>query len=743
MNSPTITSPAMMTSTGMILGTAAYMSPEQAKGRPADRRSDVWAFGCVLYEMLTGVQAFGGETVSESIANVLGKDPNWNALPTSTLASVRRLLMRCLERDPKQRLHDIADARLDIEEAIREKSREPSDSETPSSWRMAPAVVGLVAAVALLVGAAGAYVTMRNRGAMRPLAPQVLRLTAELGAGVSLANTSLGASVILSPDGHTLAFVGQKSDGTPQLYVRRLDQLRAMPLSGTDAAASPFFSPDGQWIAFFADGKLKKISVTGGAEVVLCDAPHGRGGTWSEDGTIIFTPDSQVVNLWRVSSAGGTPAALTKLDPGEMQQKWPQVLPGGKAVVFTSHTRLNGFDNAQLVVQTLKTGVRTVLQRGGYYGRYLPGGHLLYIARGTLFALPFDLDRLAVTGAAVPVLDGVATNQAITGGAQYAVADNGTLAYVPGSSINLETPVQWMDRDGHATTLRPAATNWANPRFSPDGQRLAMEVRDSKQNPVYIVVYDWSRDTLIRLASSDSYDTFPVWTPDGRRIVFSRARAGEAGANLYAQRADGTGDVQRLTEGKSNQYASSWSPNGKFLTFRDEHPTTGGDVMILPVEGDDASGWKLGKATAFLNSPADEGEAMFSPDGHWLAYVSDESGRDEVYVRPFPDSERKWAVSTGGGNFPRWSGRRHDLFYGTPDGHIMVVSYTVERDSFRAEKARLWSEGRFQTRVNEPFDLHPDGERFALAALPDSNQDHVNLIFNFFYEVRRVAPATK
>jgi serine/threonine-protein kinase len=270
-----------------------------------------------------------------------------------------------------------------------------------------------------------------------------------------------------------------------------------------------------------------------------------------------------------------------------------------------------------------------------------------------------------------------------------------------------------------------------------------MEVRDRRQNQVYIVIYDWSRDTLIRLAASGSYDTFPVWTPDGQRIVFTRIIAGESDASLSMRRADGTGDVQRLTESKKIESATSWSPNGKLLTFSEENPTTGSDVMMLPVDGDDVSGWKPGKGTPFLNSPADEGEAMFSPDGHWLAYVSDESGRDEVYVRPFPGSERKWAISSGGGNYPRWSSRRHDLFYGTPDGHIMVVSYAVDRVSFRAEKPRLWSEARFQTRVNAPFDLHPDGERFAVAELPDINQGHVTLIFNFLDEVRRVAPATK
>jgi len=738
-HSPTRT--AAETQRGVILGTAAYMSPEQARGKAVDKRVDIWAFGCVLFEMLSGAQAFGGETASDSIARVLGDDPNWSQLPVSTPTTVRRLLTRCLERDPKQRLHDIADARLEIEDAIGHKIDKLSPSPTSSPRRFTLMSLVAVAVVASLFGVIGAFVALHNRGA-RTSKSGVLRLTAELGAPAMLANTNLGASAVLSPDGRSLVFVAQKGSETPQLYVRRLDQLRAVPLAGTEHASSPFFSPDGQWIGFFAEGKLRKIPVIGGAEVVICDAPDGRGGTWSEDGTIIFTPDSRMVSLWRVSASGGTPKPLTKLDSGEMQHKWPQVLPGGLAVVFTSHTSTNAFDNAQLVVQRLKTGERTTVLRGGYYARYVPSGHLLYIARGTLFALPFDLDRLTVAGPAMPVIEGVATNQAITGGAQYSVSNSGAIAYVPGPSLNLEIPVQWMYADGHMTTLRPATTNWTSPRFSPDGQRLAMEVRDARQNQVYVVVYDWRHDTLIRLASSRNADVLPVWTPDGRHIVFSRHTGGESPSNLYVQRSDGTGEVQRVTESMNTQFANSWSPNGRFLAFTENNPTTQGDVMILSVDGDEISTWKHGTVTALLNGPADEGDAMFSPDGHWLAYDSDESGRFEVYVRPFPGADRKWAVSTGGGSHPRWSNRRHELFYGTPDGHIMVAPYTVDRTEFHPEKPRLWSQGRFQERVNDPFDLHPDGDRFAVAELPDFKQDRINLIFNFFDELRRFAPVS-
>ena len=750
-NSPTLTSPAAMTAVGVILGTAAYMAPEQARGKAMDKRSDIWAYGCVLYEMLTGKRAFPGDEVTDTIAFVITREPDWFALPPTTPASIRRVLHRCLEKDRKRRLADIADARLELEENPADLEslttlENPANRGAGASWRRAlpwAATSALAVAMAMVLVLWAPWRTVS--------APAPLRLSAELGADVTLANTNFGAAAILSPDGRTLAFIAQKSGGASRIYVRRLDQLHAVALSATDGAASPFFSLDGQWIGFFADGKLKKISVTGGAAVVLCDAPNGRGGAWSDDGTIILTPDSGAVTLSRVSSAGGTPTQLTQLDPGEFQHKWPQVLPGGKAVLFTSHNSPNGFDDAQIVVQPLPGGARKVVQRGGYYGRYLPSGHLVYVAHGTLFAAPFDLNRLEPTGPSVPVLEGVMANPAITGGAQFAVADNGTLVYLPGPSLNTEVPIQWMDRDGKTAALRTTAANWASPRFSPDGRHLAIDVFDGQN--IYVWVYDWTRDSLSRLTFDPAGDWKPVWTPDGRRIVFASDRADKSTDNLFWQRADGTGEIQRLTDSAHAQMPESWHPSGKFLGFTESNPKTGLDVMILPMDGNEAAGWKPGTPTVFLNSPFMEQEPMFSPDGRWLAYVSDESGRKEVYVRPFPGPGSKSLVSTGGGDHPRWSRPRHDFFYSTPDGHIMVASYTAEGDSFRAEKPQLWSDDRFlQRRTGWSFaggasiDLHPDGDRFAVAlADPQAagKLDKIVFIFNFFDELRRIASATK
>jgi len=749
-NSPTLSLHA--TEAGLILGTAAYMSPEQAAGKAVDKRSDLWAFGVVVMEMLTSRQVFKGETVSHVLAAVLKDEPDWTALPPHTPASIRTLLRRCLEKDRKRRLPDAAAARLEIDDATLAASGDGIRVGAPVSqaaWRRALpwASTGALAA--------GRAVVLVLWVPWRPSpSPEPLRLSAELGAAGSL-TFGPGDATSLSPDGAVVAFVAQTgAGGNPQLYVRRLSHLQASPLSGTDDAASPFFSPDGQWVAFFAGGKLKKINVTGGAVVTLCDAAEPRGGAWGEDEMIVFQPNLRG-GLMRVSSTGGTPAPLTALAEDEVTQRWPQILPGGQAVLFTSGNAGIAYDAANLVVQALATGARTVVQRGGYHGRYLPsgfgspdraarhGGHLVYMHDGTLFAAPFDLERLSVTGPPVPALEGVATNES-SGGAQFAVSASGTVVYLPGQSSSGSVPIQWMDHAGKTTTLRATPANWFNLLVAPDGRRLAFQIIEGQSD---IWVYEWARDTLTRLTFDSTTDSKPVWTPDGRRLVFSSARADKSTGNLYWQHADGSGDAQRLTESKNFQQPASWHPSGRFLAFEEQHPQTDNDLMILPMAGDEASGWKPGTPTVFLNSPFTEREPMFSPDGRWIAYASNESGRFEVYVRPHPGPGGKWQISAGGGVYPTWSRTTRELFYGTPNRQIMIAPFGVEGDSFRAGKPRLWSEVRYLTRgANRMFDLHPDGTRFALAPVeqtPGVTQGHVTFLFNFFDELRRIAPVAK
>jgi serine/threonine-protein kinase len=740
--SPTLS--ALASRAGLILGTAAYMSPEQAKGKAADRRSDVWSFGVVVYEMLSGSRMFGGETAAETLASVLKSEPEWGALPAGTPTGVRRLLRRCLDKDARRRVQAIGEARIAIEDAlggVREETV-PVGSAAPF-W---PRALPLAAAAAL----AGAGLMLWGLRRPVPEAPTPVRLSVELGAAASLTTGSSGPAAILSPDGRVLAYTAHRTgQPPPQLHVRRLEQLQATPLSGTDGARDPFFSPDGQWIAFFADGKLKKVSVTGGgAAVTIGDAPEGRGGTWSEDGTILFTPAAMPgVGLSRISAAGGPAEVLTTPDPAAEgdSHRWPQPLLGGKAVLFTAGN-VGEFNDASIVVQTLPKGPLKVLQRGGYFGRYLRSGHLVYVHDGTLFAAPFDLGRLELSGPPAPVLEGVMVSPA-AGGAQFAFSERGTLVFLPGTTPGVNLPIQWMDKDGRVEPLRAVAGTYNNIRFSPDGTRLAMDVREGTERDVWI--YEWGRDTMSRLTFETGEDSSPVWSPDGRRIAFASARADKATPNLYWQRADGTGDAERLTESRNPQSPASWHPSGRFLAFHETDQQTRSDIMVLPMEGDETSGWKPGKPSALLKSGFTEQHPAFSPDGRWLAYSSDESGRQELYVRPFPGPGGRWQVSTGGGSRPNWSRQRQELIFrvaGPLQQVLMVASYAVEGDSFRAEKPRHWSRGLVPAvgPASRPFDLHPDGERIAMvkgAESADEKRDHVVLVLNFFEELRRVAPA--
>jgi Tol biopolymer transport system component len=748
--SPTITTPAM-TGVGVILGTAAYMSPEQAKGREADKRSDIWSFGSVLYEMLTGTRAFGGDDVSDTLASVLKSEPEWNLLPATTPPAVRRLLRRSLDKDRTRRLHDIADARLEIDEALANPVgdlampvRDASPTRKQRLGRALPWAVAIALGGALV---AAVWAPWRTR---TPAAP--LHLETTLGADVSLSGLETGSAIALSPDGRTLAFAAQASGAAPQIYVRRLDQLQATALAGTDGSFGPFFSPDGQWIAFFANGKLKKVAVGGGAVVTLCDAPSGRGGSWADDGTIVFRPfntNADGGTLMRVSSAGGTPEPVTALAPGEVSQRFPQVLPGGKGVLYYSLPSPGDFANATVAVQPLPMGARKVVVPRGYFGRYLPSGHVVFIREGTLFGAPFDVDRLQLTGPPAPALENIALSLS-TGVAQFAFASNGTFAYVPGGVIGgAPDPIEWMDRSGKITVLRAQPSNWSNPAFSPDGRRLAIDINDGRQTDVW--VYEWDRDTLSRLTFDPANDWAPLWTPDGQRVVFASDRADKTGrvSNLYWQRADGAGEVQRLTESTNSQAPSSWHPTSRFLAFMDAPRSQNPSIMILPIEGDETAGWKPGKPTVFLDTPANELQASFSPDGKWLAYISNESGQNEVYARPFPGPGGKWQISTDGGSNPLWSRTRPELFY-VRDQRIMHATYAVDRDSFHADRPRQLSETSLSSlrlgNTLRMLDLHPDGQRFAVAPRSEASavkQDKVVFIFNFFAELRRIAPTTR
>jgi serine/threonine-protein kinase len=658
-NSPTLTLGG--TDVGMIVGTAAYMSPEQAKGKSVDKRADIWAFGVVLYELLTGERLFEGEGVADTLAQVLTKQPDWGRVP----AKARGLLQSCLEKDPKQRLRDIGDATRLLQE----------DAE-PGSSRVSPPLAWMVAAALLtLIAAGAAWIAYRatRPAELKPLA----RLDVDLGRDVSLSSPS-GANTIISPDGTRLVYVSRN-----ELLTRRLDQEKATELAGTEGAYSPFFSPDGYWVAFFGGGKLKKIPVEGGAAITLCNSPNvGRGGSWGEDGNIIASLNNVGV-LSRIPSSGGTPTPVTELAGGELTHRWPQILPGGKAILFTAHSQAGAFDEATIEVMTLSDRRRKTIHRGGTFGRYMPSGHVIYVNHGMLFAVPFDLDRLEVRGTPIQVIEevGYAPDN---GWAHLDFSRSGTVLYRKASlaGTGLAT-LEWLDGAGKALPLSFQPGMYSNPRLSPDGQQIALEKTEGSSRDVWL--YDWRRNTPSRLTFGHQANApVPVWTPDGRYIVFSRL-----GEGMFAVRSDGTGQPQQLTHSKNQQLASSFTPDGKLLAFQELSNEIRYDTWILPINSD-SKGIHAGKPQVLLQSQSDQRHAAFSPDGRWLAYGSDETGSYQVYVTAFPSMGSKKQVSLNGGVHPKWSQSGHELFFRTEDNRmIMVASYTVNGDSFMPVTPRV------------------------------------------------------
>jgi Tol biopolymer transport system component len=709
----------------------------------------------VLYEMLTGVAAFAGDTISDSLAAVLTREPDWSALPSDAPIELRHLLHDSLARDPKSRLRDIGDARIQI---VRLAGSGAGVMKPPTSSDAAPIVATSRVARALPWVLAGVLTAVLADvlvlwAPWRPAAPTPLtRFSTDIGVDLAL-DTRIGPAAIISPNGRIVVLTALGTTG-PRLFVRRLDQLQATPLAGTEGANNPFFSPDGQWVAFFAAGKLKKTSITGGAAVTLCDASSGRGGTWADDGTIYFQPGIAPGPLMRILESGGTPEPLGPVTAGELVPRWPYVLPGGRALLYTGVDPRIGFEAADLMIQPLPRGAPKLVLHGGFHGRYVPSGlgsptraerergHIVYMHEGTLFAVPFDPFTLEVIGRPAPVLEGLLSSDS-NGGAQFSVSDAGTLVYSPRKELNRRA-MFWMDSTGATTSLPIVEADWRQPTFSPDGQRIAFTIDDGSQQDVWL--YDWARDTRTKFTFNPRNDNSAVWTPDGRRIVFASARPTGV-MNLYWQRADGAGDVQQLTESPNHQAPYSFHPSGKYLAFTEVTLKNQGDLMILPLEGDEAKGWKPGKPTSFLSTAANEFSPMFSPDGQWIAYVSDESGQQQTYVRPFQGPGGKQLISVGLGVFPVWSIARHELFFQDPAvNKIMVAAYTTEGASFHADKPRLWSPSGYLPLVQgRVYDVHPDGKRVVISKPSDAageRRDNVVLVFNFFDELRRIAPAT-
>ncbi len=561
--------------------------------------------------------------------------------------------------------------------------------------------------------------------ATRPVNRPVLRLNVELPDFV-IAEPTTTAGVALSPGGTRVVYTGRSPDGTLRLYTRTLDQDRALPLAGTEGAYGPFLSPDGQTVGFFADGKLKKIPVERGEAVVLCDASRGFGGSWSEDGTIIAALNS-TGGLSQISSGDGTVRLITQLNSerSDLAHIWPQVLPQADSVLFTALSTNADIFGATVDVQSLRTGERKTLVRDAYYGRYVPGGHLLYMHGRTLYIAPMDGKRLALTGPAVPVIDDIASSSS-SGAPQVDFSRSGTLVYVRRKADN--KTLMWLDNTGQMQPLRATSAEY-NPgvRWSPDGKRLALAIVENDSIDVW--VYEWERDTMTRLTfGSDAW--FPMWSPDGKHIVFMSAQHGGA-PNLYYMRADGAGEAVRLTQSQNRQIPYSFSPDGGRLAFFEFNPKTTTDIWTLPLEEANSDHPKVGKPEPFLVTRFDERAPMISPDGSWLAYESNESGRNEIYVQPFPGPGGRWQISTAGGDRPVWSRKASELFYRSSEG-MMVASYSARGETFAANKPRLWAAKKD---LETYFDLAPDGKRFAVLQAEESQKagsERVMLLQDFF-----------
>ncbi|MEO8681213.1 MAG: protein kinase [Vicinamibacterales bacterium] len=717
MNSPTMT--ARATQMGMIIGTAAYMSPEQARGKAVDRRADIWAFGVVLYEMVTGRRAFEGEEISDVLAAVLRQDIDWTALPATTPPRLRRLLERCLDRDPKQRLRDIGEARVEIAK-VESGAPDGSGFSAASARTMAPAPLWR-RAIPVVLGLALAAVAAVAGWTLKPSAPPstvVTRFPFTLPEGQQFTNT--GRQVVsIAPDGSQFVYVANN-----RLYLKPMAEMSSLFIQGTEVATgvmSPVFSPDSRSIAFYSntDKTLKRIAVSGGAAVTIgaIDAPFGI--SWGTDNEILIGQGAK--GIVRISASGGKPETIVTVKEGE-QAHGPRMLPGGNAVVFTLATALGGsvglvdrWSKAQIVAQALKSGERKQLIDGGSDARYVSTGHLIYALSGTLLAVPFDAQELTVTGGPVPVIEGVASAISITGTSQFSVSDNGTLVFVPGAlGSQLQQQLTWFDRTGKTLEAVGDSGTFAGINLSPDGKRFAVHRHEGSGGDIW--VYDASQRTSMRLTFEPSQDNgMPVWSPDGKRIAFPSLRNGKWG--LYQKNADGTGAEDLLVESALVKFPMAWSRDGQSIAFVVADPKTLMDLWLLPLTGDR-------KATPLLDSRFVENFPQISPDGKWLAYMSSESGTNHIYVRSFPKGDGKWQVSTGGyGSFPRWRSDGKELFYltGVAQGQVMSVEVNGSGSSFVAgTPAELFETGTYGSAAPGhqgnffTYAVSPDGQRFLM-----------------------------
>ena len=738
------TQTASLTGEGTILGTLQYMAPEQLEGKDADARTDIFAFGATVYEMVTGKKAFEGKSQASLIGAILKDDPRpITALQPMSPPALDRVIKKCLAKDSDTRWQTAQD----LHDELQWIAEAGSEVGVPTSTRAAPQPAAWRRALPLALGASlvvGVLASLAVWSLTRP-EPVVPRLASRFALAVPAADQLVNnGGIALSLDGRDLVYVARR-DGVPQLFHRAMGELEAVPIRGTEEGARPFFSPDGQWVGFFASGELKKIRLDGGLAITLCPVPGGGfGASWSADGTIVFA-STTAPGVMRVSAEGGSPEPVTTVNAGagEGYHDDPVWLPASQAVLFHRMTGGNQAENAEILVQSLATGERRVLT-AGFKPQYTPTGHLVFARTGGLWAAPFDATQLALTGEPRPVVEGVWTN--LAGYASYAVADNGSLAYIYRAGVVARTLV-WVDRQGREEPIAAPLQDYLAPRISPDGSRVALDGGGRGIASRRIWIWDLVQETLTQLIVGDGGAAYPVWTPDGERVGYVRS------PNFYWKASNNTGTPELLAEapageGSTNPSPYFFTPDGTALVFRDRlNPETGDDLHMISLEEQADPVWTL-------TGDFHERSAELSSDGRWMAYQSDESGEYQIYVRPFPQVEDDQVqVSNTGGFSPLWSRDGRELFYlqpGRPPQLISVSLETGETDrafAFGDREAIFdwpYLEGFGDSPEGRTYDVSPDGQRFLVVkdAAVDATQAEINVVLNWDEELKARVPTT-
>lgn len=706
-----------LTMAGSILGTATYMSPEQAKGKSVDRRTDIWAFGAVVFEMLSGRRAFTGDTTSETLAAVLLADIDWSVLPSYTPPALRSLLERCLDREVKTRLRDIGEARIELARLAGLSTR--SSSIVPTSVRKprtgAPSAMTRWIAVAAVVVAAGAVTWGWYQGRAVSRTPTRTSILFPEASPLQLGQSQ--PSLAFSPDGRTIVYSAAGPEGGVQLWRRDINEFTPQPLAGTAGGRLAFFSPDGAWIGFMGGGHVMKMPVAGGAPATVCDyAGVPMGGTWTTKGEIVFATRATAQGLWKVPASGGVPVPLTKTGVW-----YPDALPNGRAVVATMYNATADESVGDLTVAaiSLDDGKVTPLFEGGTYVRYSPTGHLIYLRRNSLMGAPFDADTLAVGASRGVVIDQVYMDQAIVSG-NFAISPAGAIAYAPGDSADFKRAVINVAAPG-APPIVGERRSYRSPRSSPDGRTLAV-VENAWRDRIWLV--DIARQSFTRLSSGRYMsESAPVWSPDGKRIVF-RAVGDDSAINLYVVAADGSGQERRLLNDYSEAEPTTWTADGRSILFTANRADGNSDTMAMDVDGPP-------NVRTILNTAFSEQAAAMAPGGRWMAYVSSRSGKSEVYVSAFPSMTPTVQVSTRGGSVPVWSRDGRSLYYRVQQ-QVMAVDISGASASAPRVVAPLTS-----VYASDFIDAMPDGRIIGISGAPITTMRELRVVFNWFDELRQ------